>query len=159
MTDIRGNDQHADLEGFLDWYRGVAEHKLDGLSRDQVTEVAMPSGTTMLGIVQHLGWDERRWFSHYFLGEPAEAVNAHESFIVTPDDTVESVVAEYRRDCERSRRIVAGAPSLDAPAAFEHNVFGAVTLEWILVHMIEETARHAGHLDILRELTDGRTGD
>jgi hypothetical protein len=149
----------TDLDGFLDWYRGVAVRKLDGLSRDLAIEVTMPSGTTMLGTVKHLGWDERRWFTHYFLGEPAEALTAHDSFTVVDNDTVDSVVTAYRRDCDRSRQIVADAAASDAPAAVEHRVFGAVTLEWILVHMIEETARHAGHLDIFRELTDGRTGD
>jgi hypothetical protein len=149
----------TDLTGFLDWYRGVVEHKLDGLTLEQVTEVTMPSGTTMLGIMKHLAWDERRWFRHYFLGEPREPVDVHESFVVHPDDTIASVVTRYHDDCERSRSIVAEAPSVNQMGAFPHDVFGDVTLEWILVHMIEETARHAGHLDILRELTDGRIGD
>jgi hypothetical protein len=69
------------------------------------------------------------------------------------------VLDRYRAECAFARVVVDGAPSLDAGAAVEHPIYGEVTLRWILVHMIEETARHAGHLDILRELTDGRTGD
>jgi hypothetical protein len=159
-TDLTGGtDPRVVLEGFLDWFRGVAEHKLDGLTRDQVTEVAMPSGTTMLGIVKHLAWDERTWFRHYFRGEPHEGIDVDESFVIGPGDTIEWVVDHYRDACAHSRRIVSEASSLDALATVEHRVFGTVTLGWILTHMLEETARHAGHLDILRELTDGHTGD
>lgn len=160
MSDLTGGtDPRQVLEGFLDWFRGVAERKLDGLTGEQVTEVAMPSGTTMLGIVKHLAWDERTWFRHYFLGEPHEGVDVDESFVIDPDDTIGSVIERCRGACDRSRRIVAAAPSLDASATFAHDVWGTVALGWILAHMLEETARHAGHLDILRELTDGRTGD
>ena len=160
MTGLTGDaDPRAVLGGFIDWYRGVAVHKLEGLTRDQVTEVTMPSGTTMLGIIKHLAWAERTWFHHYYAGEPHEGVDVDESFVVVPGDALESVVQHYREACSRSRTIVDEAPSLDAPATIDHRVFGRVTLGWILMHMTEETARHAGHLDILRELTDGRTGD
>jgi uncharacterized damage-inducible protein DinB len=154
-----GSDEREVLEGFLDWFRGVVEHKLDGLGRAELVEVRMPSGTTMLGIVKHLASAERLWFRTRFLGEPDEGWDSDESFRITESDTVESVLDRYRAECAFSRAAVAGAPSLDAVAAVEHPIYGDVTLRWILVHIIEETARHAGHLDILRELTDGRTGD
>jgi hypothetical protein len=160
VTDLTGGgDQRVVLSGFLDWYRAVAERKLDGLDRDEATSIAMPSGTTMLGIVRHLAWDERGWFGHHYSGATDEREDVDQSFVRAPDETVDSVISDYRAACARSRAIVEAAPSLDAPAAVEHRVFGAVTLRWIMMHMIEETARHAGHLDILRELTDGRTGD
>ena len=112
----------------------------------------------MLGILKHLTWAERRWFGHYLLGDAPDEVVVDESFIIGDDDTIESVLDGYRTECAHSRQVAAEAP-IDAPAQLEHGVYGRVTLAWILVHLIEETARHAGHLDILRELTDGRTGD
>jgi uncharacterized damage-inducible protein DinB len=153
------SDRTAMLGGFLDWFRGVAEHKLEGLTLDEATKATVPSGTTMLGIINHLAWAERLWFGHYLLGELHEAVDVDESFHLGSRDTVASVIERYRTDCARSRHIVEAVPSLDARSSVPHRVYGPVTLEWILVHMIEETARHSGHLDIIRELTDGQTGD
>jgi hypothetical protein len=148
----------AELSGFLDWYRAVAAKKLDGLTREQAVAVEMPSGTTMLGIVSHLRWAEHLWFQHYFLGGEHGA-DIEESFVAGPGLGVAEVVAAYEAECVRSRAVVADAPSLAAPAAVQHRIWGRVTVGWIVVHLIEETARHCGHLDILRELTDGRTGD
>jgi hypothetical protein len=159
VTDLTGgSDRQAMLGGFLDWYRGVVERKVDGLTRDDATRLATPTGLTLLGTVRHLGWCERIWFDHYLLGRPHDPETVDESFVVGDDETVASVVAAYRDSCARSRA-TAGAAPLDQPAAVPHRVFGAVDLEWIIVHMIEETARHAGHMDILREQTDGRAGD
>jgi len=157
--DMGREDERSTLTGFLDWYRGVAEHKLVGLTLEDATRVRTPTGVTMLGTVHHLAWVERRWFEHFFRGEVPDGLDAHTSFALGADDTVVSVIEWYRSACSDARRIVAGEPSLDARAKIEHAIFGAVSLRWILVHVIEETARHAGHLDVLRELTDGRTGD
>lgn len=153
------HDHTAELSGFLDWFRVVVAKKLQGLDRAEATRVATPSGMTMLGVVAHLTWVERMWFAQIFLGEPPAGSTHAQSFDLAPDDTVESVLAAYEAQCEASRRAVASAASLDAPSAVEHWHFKTVSLHWIVVHMIEETARHAGHLDILRELTDGRTAD
>jgi hypothetical protein len=71
----------------------------------------------------------------------------------------DSVVAEYRAACARSRAIIDAASSLDALSENADELRGNVSLRWILVHMLEETARHAGHLDLMRESIDGRTGD
>ena len=151
-------DEAAELEGFLDWYRDVAIQKLADLSTAEAQRVSTPTHLTLLGIVKHLSWAEWIWFEHFLHGTPRPAKENAESFEVTPADTLEQVLADYRDACARSRARVAAAPSLDQLAAVEHRVWGIVTLRWILVHMIEETARHAGHMDILRELTDGRTG-
>jgi hypothetical protein len=159
VTDlIGGSDRRARLTGFLDWYRGVIERKVDGLSGDDATRVATPTGVTLLGVVQHLGWCERIWFGHYFAGGPHAPADVNESFDIAPDATMESVLATYRDACADSRAITAAA-SLEQVAVVRHDTWGAVDLEWILMHMIEETARHAGHMDILREQTDGRAGD
>jgi hypothetical protein len=160
VADLLAEDADRSLlTGFLDWYRGVAEHKLADLTLEQTTNISMPSGLTILGTIKHLAWCERRWFEQNFLGDPRDELEAHRSFGFGGADTVESVIDDYRDACDSSRRIVAAAPSLDTNAQIAHPFFGICTLRWILLHMIEETARHAGHLDILRELTDGRTGD
>jgi len=156
-------DERATLTGFLDWYRGVVARKADGLGREQAGRALAPSGLSVLGVIQHLGWAERLWFRWRFAGEDLDpdlrddGGNAH-TFVVAPDASVDDVLAGYHEAQEDARRIVAAA-SLDAIAAREHRLFGAVSLRWIVAHMIEETARHAGHLDLMRESIDGRTGD
>jgi uncharacterized damage-inducible protein DinB len=77
---------------------------------------------------------------------------------VADDRSVDDAVAFYRREWEASNEIIRAAPSLDVPAAFTSRKDGVPTLRWIINHMIEETARHAGHADITRELIDGATG-
>jgi len=158
VSDVAPDDERAMLGEFLDWYRGVVEHKLDGLLFEDATRASTPSGVTLLGAVKHLAWVERRWFDHFVKGEPADALDAHTSFVLDDGDTLESVIEAYRDACAHARTTVA-ASSLDAPMAAPHGAFGTRTVRWVMQHMIEETARHAGHLDVLRELTDGRTGD
>jgi len=157
MDDVRDLDD-AQLLSSLDWNRSVAVRKLDGLSLAEATRIRMPTGPTLVGVLRHLAWDERGWFEHFFLGEPDEAVDIDESFAVDAVSTVDEAIADYLAAVERSREIVRSAPSLEALSVLPHDYFGIVTLRWILLHMTTETARHAGHLDILRELTDGQTG-
>jgi hypothetical protein len=80
-------------------------------------------------------------------------------FTIGGDDTVESVMEFYRTEVEHSRRVCADAPALDAVSTQETNYREHVSLRWIMVHMLEETARHAGHLDLMREEIDGQVGD
>jgi Protein of unknown function (DUF664) len=157
MEIVRDGDD-VRLVAFLDWNRSVAVRKLEGLTFEESTALVLPTGVTMLGIIRHLAWDERGWFEHFFLGEPDDGVDTDESFAVGTVSTVEEVVADYLVAVERSREIVEQQSSLDLRSALPHDYFGYVTLRWILLHMTMETARHAGHLDILRELTDGQTG-
>lgn len=148
------------LTGFLDWYRQVIANKVEGLTLEQASTVMTPTGLSPLGIVKHLTWVEAAWFRDTFAGEPVgDEVSNPDSFRLTADDTVESVVAGYHDECAHSRRISDAAPSLDAHSAQTAKIRGHVSLRWILVHMLEETARHAGHLDFMRETLDGRTGD
>jgi hypothetical protein len=154
------DEERPMLSGFLDWYRAVVEHKVEGLDLDDATRVMTPTGLAPLGIVAHLAAVEVAWFEETFAGQPVDPMwDDHGNFRIVDGDTVESVLAEYRDACGRSRRVVAVAPSLDDLSAETGGVWGHVSLRWILVHMIEETARHAGHLDIMREMIDGRTGD
>jgi hypothetical protein len=148
------------LSGFLDWYRTVVEHKVEGLGREDATRVMTPTGLSPLGVVAHLAAVEVGWFLETFTGATVDPMwDDHGSFRLRDEDTVASVLGEYRGACARSRDIVATASSLDDLSMRTDEVWGRVSLRWILVHMIEETARHAGHLDIMREAIDGRTGD
>jgi uncharacterized damage-inducible protein DinB len=151
------------LVGFLDWYRAVVERKVTGLSDAQAMTVMTPSGLSPLGVVQHLAWVERGWFREVFRGEEVEAASTGEDnsaeFAVAADQTVESVLAFYRVEVDTARQIVADASSLDTLSLAPTDFAGHVSLRWILVHMLEETARHAGHLDVMREELDGQTGD
>jgi uncharacterized damage-inducible protein DinB len=149
----------AELFESLDWNRQIVVRKLEGLTFEQATAVVTPSGLTLLGVAKHLAWVERAWFEHHLLGAPEEAVDIDASFQFEASTTVADVIADYQQSCARARKGVEEAASLDVHTINPHWFFGIVTLRWILLHMIRETARHAGHMDILRELTDGQTGD
>jgi len=165
MDDYLGvrRGERETLEGFLDWYRAVVERKVDGLTLDDAKRVVTPTGMSALGILKHLGWVERGWFRETFAGEDVEAIDVDgdnsAEFAIGHGDTVASVVAFYRAEVEQSRRVVDEALSLDAVSAAETSYREHVSLRWIMVHMVEETARHAGHLDLIREQIDGRVGD
>jgi uncharacterized damage-inducible protein DinB len=157
----RGTERDT-LVGFLDWYRAVVERKVQGLSLEDASRVFTPSGLSPLGVVKHLGYVERSWFRWRFAGEELEVPWTEDDpdadFRIETDDTVASVLGFYRTEVERARQAVATA-SLEDLSAGESPVYGKVSLRWILVHMLEETARHAGHLDLMREQLDGATGD
>jgi uncharacterized damage-inducible protein DinB len=152
------------LEGYLDWYRAVAAKKLRGLTEEGAARILNPSGLSVLGVVKHLSWAEPLWFRWRFAGEDLEGIemtggNNAPSFTLGPNDTIGSVLAAYDDAIEHSRRVVGTALSLDELAFHPSPKWGTPSLRWILIHMIEETARHAGHLDIMREQLDGATGD
>jgi len=149
----------TELFASLDFNREVVARKVEGLTFAEATQLVMPSGVTLLGVVRHLAWVERGWFEHHLVGGPPPPPDdIDESFAVTGVSSVEEVIDDYVAACERAREIVSQQPSLDVLSVAPHGFFGIVSLRWMLFHMNRETARHAGHLDILRELTDGRTG-
>jgi len=159
---VQANEKDS-LAGFLDFYRGVIERKLDGLSLTDATRPLTPTGLSCLGIVRHLGWVEYYWFRHCFAGEdvvppPREEGDNAVQFRVGSDETVDSVLDFYKSESSHSRVVAAASDSLDALSARDNPSFGRVSLRWVLIHMVEETARHAGHLDVMREMIDGRTG-
>jgi uncharacterized damage-inducible protein DinB len=150
----------ATLTGFLDHYRKVLLSLADGLSDDALRRRLVASDTTLLGLVKHLAYTERGWFQEVFAGEevsyPFSDDDPDAEFLIEADEKTSDVLALYRDECELSRKIVASASSLEErarkPGREEYS------LRWILVHMIEETARHAGQADILREQLGGTTG-
>ena len=157
-------DERATLEAFLDYYRDAIKAKLRGLSEEETRRRLVPSQTTLAGLIKHLARVEVSWFHHRLARVPAEdlpllasAIKDPESdFRIDPKDTVEGLIALYDDQCARSREM---ARKYRLDQVVPHPVLGEVSLRWIFVHMIEETARHAGHADILREQTDGETGD
>lgn len=149
------------LAAFLDYQRRALRHKIDGVSEQDARRRLVPSLTTLGGLLRHLAAVERVWFQRVLAGRPADAIQGSatggdESWQIPADMTVAGLLAEYDEACEQSRRIAAGRSLEDTGA---HRRLGDVSLRWIYVHMIEETARHAGHADILREQIDGTTGD
>ena len=154
------------LEGFLDYYRDTILWKVSGMSDDDLRRVIVPSGWSPLGMVKHLAYVEQSWFRTRFAGEkdlpvPWTKQDLDADFRVEPRERTEEILDLYREQCDRSRKIAIGA-SLDDLAAdwpADRLPEDRPNLRWIYVHMIEETARHAGHLDVARELIDGTTGD
>jgi uncharacterized damage-inducible protein DinB len=156
-------DERTQLVGWLDLQRALVPWKCEGLSEADAHRPVLPTSPLMTaaGVVSHLRWVEHCWFEVLFLGGPAQGPQFQEE----PEDAdfrVEGIglaqlLEEYERQCARSNEIVAAHP-LDEVG--RHPDFGsaAATLRWMLIHMVEETARHVGHLDTLRELLDGAKG-
>ncbi|MBM0235427.1 DinB family protein [Micromonospora sp. STR1_7] len=156
----RAGDERAVLDSFLDFHRAVVLRKVRGLADADARRRLVPSATTLAGLVKHLTLVERNWFPTLLAPEPGDVYLTSEedavaSFVLGEQDTVAGLVEAYERACARSREVVA---RFDLDHVVPHPQLGEVSVRWILVHMIEETARHAGHADILRELTDGTTG-
>jgi hypothetical protein len=151
------------LETFLDAYREEIKTKLRGLSEEDARRRLVPSVTTIGGMVKHLRWAEMGWFQRTLAAVPPGDLppvpwsdeDPDADFRLADDDTVESVIAGYDAECARSRETAARFELTDTA---HHHSAGEVSLRWIYLHMIEETARHAGHADILREQLDGSTG-
>jgi uncharacterized damage-inducible protein DinB len=150
-------DERGILTGMLDWDRAVVENKARGLDRDGATRIATPSGVTVLGLVTHLAYVEGRWFRHHLAGEDLPS-DPGEAYAPDPGLTVEDAIAAYAEACATSRAITAEL-DLDTLTAVPQKHVGLVTLRYVLAHMIDETARHLGHMDVLREMTDGQVGD
>ena len=143
------------LQAALERHRDAVLWKLEGLGDDDLRRQMTPSGTSLLGLVKHLAAVEYGWFCDTFGREseplPFDDDNPDADLRIGPEETTEEVLAFYGR-----ARAIDELEVEDTGTAW----FGeAVTLRWVLIHMVEETARHAGHADIIRELIDGMAGD
>ena len=156
---VAGNEKEV-LGGFLDHYRKTLLAICDGVSEEDLRRPMVPSGTSLLGIVKHLAYVEYGWFQESVANEkfdyPFDVDDPDVDFRIEEGESAAEIFDLYRRACDRSRRALAEA-SLDdliqnPDRRFDYNV------RWVVVHMIEETARHAGHADIIREQLDGTTG-
>jgi uncharacterized damage-inducible protein DinB len=151
--------EKENLKSSLDRHRDVVLWKLEGLDEEQVRRPMTPSGTNLLGMTKHLASVEYGWFCRTF-GRASDAVPYDDD---DPDadmraeshETTADIVAYYRRAREAADRTI-DELDLDALGTSWRGV--TVSLRWVLLHMIEETARHAGHMDIVRELIDSTTG-
>jgi uncharacterized damage-inducible protein DinB len=155
-------DERATLAGFLDYQRATLLRKVAHLSDAEARRHLVPSPVlTLGGLVQHLTFTERYWFREVLAGErgldyPWTDTDPDADFRMDPAETLEEVVAAYQRECARSRDVLAALPDLDLQV---QRGADRLTARWVVVHMIEETARHNGHADLLREQIDGRTGE
>jgi uncharacterized damage-inducible protein DinB len=144
----------------LDRHRDAVLWKLEGLDDAALRRAMVPSGTNLLGLVKHLAAVEYGWFCDTF-GRPTEPLpfdddDPDADLRVRPEETTADVLAFYARARATADRVIDELELEETGTAW----FGdPVTLRWVLIHMVEETARHAGHADILRELIDGMTGD
>jgi hypothetical protein len=159
----RTADERTTLTQFLDYYRETLLVKADGLTERQARFSPVPSGTCLLGLMRHAAEVERGWFRQILGGEDIGDLYVTDDdpdgdFHFGPNDTLADAAAAYQGEIEEARRIVAGLDSLDALTPRQPRR-GPTNARWVLVHMIEETARHAGHADMVRELIDGSTGD
>jgi uncharacterized damage-inducible protein DinB len=158
------SDPRELLTAYLDFYRQAILRKLEGLPEAELRASHLPTGWTPLELLKHLAGVERRWFRWGFAGEDVDEPWVEQGpdnrWHVGDGETFEDVRALFLDECERSRQIVAGA-RLDQVAS-DRGRFdpgGPPTLSWILFHVLQEYARHAGHLDVARELADGRVGE
>jgi len=148
------------LEAFLDFHRQVLVSKVDGISENEARRRLVPSKTTLAGLIKHMIGVERGWFQEVLAGRNPEEIGSNvgggeESWDLAESETVTSLIEEYQQTCVQSRETAARFALDDAVPEPD---MGQVSLRWIYVHMIEETARHVGHADILREQTDGAAG-
>jgi hypothetical protein len=156
---VEDGDEWTTLTSMLDFLRATVVMKVEDLTDEQAFATPVPPSTlTLAGLVKHLSGTERFWFSIDFAGLdlswPWPEEDPHGGFPIREGDTLAAIVAEYQEECERSRAAIAGAHLDDMAKGADMDFH----LRYALTHMIEETARHCGHLDLMREVTDGRTG-
>ena len=151
------------LREWLDFHRATLERKCEGLDRAGL--IAQPIASSLLslhGLVRHMAEVERSWFRRVLAGEDAPPLYYDDDqhpdgdFELLADADWTADLATWRGECDRARAIEAAAESLDATVVRRGE---PVSLRWIMLHMIEEYARHNGHADLIRELVDGTVGD
>ncbi|PBC86081.1 MULTISPECIES: DinB family protein [unclassified Streptomyces] len=155
------------LTGYLDFYRDAVLRKLQGMSDEELRSSRLPTGWAPLALLKHLACVELRWLQWGFSGQDVENPwgEFHERpgpWHVDSGESFADVKEFFQEQCARSRAIVAAARLEDRAATLGGRVLAEEdrpTLIWILFHLLQEYARHAGHLDIARELADGATGE
>ncbi|GAB3528733.1 DinB family protein [Arthrobacter monumenti] len=155
------------LKQYLDYQRETMLVKTSGLTQEQMSRVHPPSELTLSGLLHHLALVEEDWMEVRFSGLPERepwasadwADDPDWEFHTAPDFPPEQLQSRYREACERSRRVVDEAADLDQRSNKSLRDGQHFSLRWVLLHLIEETARHAGHADFLREAIDGAIGE
>lgn len=157
-------DELTTLTGFLDHYRAVFIRKVEGLDDEQARLRVAASTLDLLGLTRHMADVECWWFRRMFADETEQLPygtddDPDRDFHHEPADTIAAACAAWHREVWRAREIVIAADDLGSIAARVSERRGPISLRWILVHMIEEYARHCGHADLLREVIDGTVDD
>jgi hypothetical protein len=155
------------LGQYLDLQRETVLRKADGLSAEQLARLHPPSTLSLAGLLYHLALVEESWVEVRFAGmaerEPWVGIDWEADpeweFRTAATLAPEEVRDRYRLACDRSRAVVAAAGSLDQLSVQPLRDGRLFSLRWVLLHLLEETARHAGHADLLREAVDGTTGE
>jgi uncharacterized damage-inducible protein DinB len=156
-------DERATLTAMLDYVRATVHYKCEGLSESDARRAPLPDSplTTISGLVSHARWVEYSWIQTVFLGEqdhgPWTDEDPDREMRIALDIPLAQLLADYEQQCVRYRELVAST-DLDARSARTISTGEHVTLRWILLHLIEEGARHNGHIDLLREMADGVRG-
>jgi uncharacterized damage-inducible protein DinB len=156
-------DERTTLTTFLEYTRATVRAKCEGLSDDDARKAPLPGSplTTISGLVSHVKWVEYSWIQTMFLGEddlgPWTDEDPDREMRLGLTTPLAQLLDEYDAQAARYRELLADI-DLDEPSARTISTGESVTLRWVLFHLVEETARHNGHLDILRELADGVTG-
>ncbi|MFE3325188.1 DinB family protein [Streptomyces sp. NPDC059176] len=157
-------DERASLTTFLDYVRATALTKCEGVSPDGAREAPLPGSPlmTLCGLISHLHWVEYYWFDVVLLGHEDEGPWTEEDpdreMRIAVDVPLAELIAAYEAQSARYRQLVADT-DLETAAKRPIRDGKRPTLRWIMLHLIEETARHNGHIDAIRELVDGTTGD
>lgn len=145
------------LHASLDRHRDVVLWKLDGLDDERLRRPMTPTGTNLLGLVKHLATVEYGWFCTTF-GREAEDFwfdPYTQDMTIAPDETTEQILAFYARARAAADRAIEETGLDDTGTSWNGTT---VSMRWVLIHMLEDVLRHAGHMDIVRELIDGSTG-
>jgi uncharacterized damage-inducible protein DinB len=143
----------AQLVAVLDGLRAGVLKKLAGLSEEDARRSTVDSGTNLAGLLQHLTFAESLWFEEVVAG--GKVTRGVRSMLVDPAVSLRTLRSEYRAACARSNEIITAIGDAEAPVTRNGK---QLNLRSVLVGFIEETARHAGHADIIREQVDGKTG-
>jgi uncharacterized damage-inducible protein DinB len=148
----------------LSYYRATLLSKLDGLSEDQLTTSILPSGWSPLGLLKHLVFVERRWMQWGFEAEqvpdPWGDHDPHsERWLLEPDDTLHVLTERLGQTANRTETVVSKTELIERARLGGRFSTDPPTLGWILAHLLQEYARHVGHLDVVRELVDGSVGE
>jgi uncharacterized damage-inducible protein DinB len=148
-------DEMPMARGWLQHLRDSAVFKLEGLDPEQMRWRPAPGANSLGVVVVHLGYAERLWLRAIWAGEPMDMGWRRRMFELPHGWTVEDVVAFYRAETALADGVLDRASSFDLPS---NGDMRPTTLRWAVFHLIEETARHVGHMDITRELIDGKVG-
>ena len=157
-------DERSMVENWLDYHRATLANKCAGLPDERLAERSVPpSGLSLLGLVRHMAEVERSWFRNGVADEGAPPLYYSDAdpdgdFDNVADADVAEAFATWQAECDHAREIARGVASLDDVGRRQRHGQD-VSLRWVLVHMVEEYARHNGHADLIRERIDGAVGE